>query len=264
MNIADIIDQSQDGQNIRMLAHRFGLNEAQTRAAVNQLVPAVEAGLRRETTSADGLQGLLGALASGNHARYLDGDETDIVTDGNGILGHIFGSKDVSRGVAARAAETSGVGANILKQMLPIVAAMVMGALAKRVSGQSGGGGIGDILGQILGSGAAAQPSARSGGGIGDVLGQILGSGAAAQPAPRSGGGLGDILGQVLGGSSPGGGGGIGDILNSVFGSNAPAEVRGEATRRAGSALDSILGGGSQQASAADDLLGSLIRGLGK
>lgn len=264
MNIADMIDQAQDGQNIQMLARRFGLDEAQTRTAVNQLVPVVEAGIRRETTSADGLQGLLGALASGNHARYLNGDDADIVNDGNGILGHIFGSTDVSRGVAARASETSGVGANILKQMLPMVAAMVMGALSKRVSGQSSGGGIGDILGQVLGGGGAAQQRA-GGGGIGDILGQVLGSGAAAHPAPRGGGAqVDDILGQILGGSSGGSAGGIGDILNSVFGANAAPEVRGKATQRAGSALDSILGGGTSQASAADDLLESLTRALGR
>jgi len=47
-------------------------------------------------------------------------DKRKTVQDGNGILGHIFGSKDVSREVAARASAQSGVGADVLKKLLPI------------------------------------------------------------------------------------------------------------------------------------------------
>lgn len=260
MNIADIIEQAQGGQNIQMLARRFGLSEAQTRAAIGQLVPAVEAGIRRETTSANGLEGLLGALANGNHARYLDGDEAGIVEDGNGILGHIFGSKDVSRGVAANAAQTSGIGDGILKQMLPVIAAMVMGALTKSLTGQRQGaaptgGGLGDLLGSVLGG------QGQQGGGLGDLLGGVLGGGRAGQ---ASGGGLGDLLGSVLGGGAQQSGGGINisDVLGSVFGANADPEVRSQATRRAGSALDGILGGGSERGTRADDLLSELTRRL--
>jgi hypothetical protein len=164
----------------------------------------------------------------------------------------------VSRGVAANAAQTSGVGDGILKQMLPVVAAMVMGALTRQLTGgQQGaasGGGLGNILGSVLGGGQAQGSS----GGLGDILGGMLGGGRATQGA---GGGLGDILGSVLGGSQQAGQtGGIGDILNSVFGSNANAETRTEATRRAGSVLDGILGGGTQGAAAADDLVGQLTR----
>ena len=38
----------------------------------------------------------------------------------------------MSRQVAQRASAQSGVGADLLKQMLPVVAAMVMGAMAKK------------------------------------------------------------------------------------------------------------------------------------
>ena len=136
MDITDIIARGDGGRNLAFLAQQLGLDEAQTRAAVDQLVPAVEAGIRRETTSPDGLSGLLAALAKGNHARYLDGDDAGIVDDGNAILGHIFGSKDVSRGVAAHAAAETGIGDGILKQMLPMIAAMVMGGLSKKVGGR--------------------------------------------------------------------------------------------------------------------------------
>jgi uncharacterized protein YidB (DUF937 family) len=56
----------------------------------------------------------------------------------------------------------------------------------------AGGGGLGDILGQVLGGGA--QP--RGGGGLEDILGQVLGGGA----QPRGGGGGGGMggLGGLL------------------------------------------------------------------
>ena len=271
MDITDIIARGDGGRNLAFLAQQLGLDEAQTRAAVDQLVPAVEAGIRRETTSPDGLSGLLAALAKGNHARYLDGDDAGIVDDGNAILGHIFGSKDVSRGVAAHAAAETGIGDGILKQMLPMIAAMVMGGLSKNVGGagtSGGSGGIGDILGQVLGGGpasAGAGPSGGGPGGLGDILGQVLGgAGGAGQMPGSAGGGLGDILGQVSGGSPaghrPDQGGGIGDILNGMFGANAPPEIRDQATRQAGDTLGTMLGRNTSRGNAADDLLASVQR----
>ncbi len=44
----------------------------------------------------------------------------------------MFGSKDVSRQVAAHASRQTVLGADLLKQMLPVVAAMTMGVLSKQ------------------------------------------------------------------------------------------------------------------------------------
>jgi uncharacterized protein YidB (DUF937 family) len=73
----------------------------------------------------------------------------------------------------------------------------------------AGGGGLGDVLGQVLGGGAQR----GGGGGMGDILGQVLGGGA----QRGGGGGMGDILGQVLGGGAGGGGsGGLGGLLEQM------------------------------------------------
>jgi uncharacterized protein YidB (DUF937 family) len=87
---------------------------------------------------------------------------------------------------------------------------------------QAGGGGMGNILMALLPvvlamlanrGGGAQQAGMGPGGGLGDILGQVLGGG-----APRGGGGMGDILGEVLGGGAPRGGGmggmgGLGGLL---------------------------------------------------
>jgi hypothetical protein len=57
------------------------------------------------------------------------------IEDGNSILGHIFGSKEVSRNVAEHASQETGVASSLIKKALPIIATMVMASLAKSFFG---------------------------------------------------------------------------------------------------------------------------------
>ena len=170
--------------DISEIGRQFGLNDAQTRAAFEALTPVVAAGLRRNISTPGGLQDLIGALATGGHDRYVNdtGSLANAKGDGDASLGHVFGSKEVSREVASQLSAQTGIGAALLKKMLPVIATIVMGQLAKNLGGS---GGLGSILGSILG-GAAKGASTGSGGGLGDILGQILTGGQSAPaPAPR-------------------------------------------------------------------------------
>ena len=138
MKILEMILGANDGLNVQRMAESLGIDQTQARSGIENLVPALTKGLKRETASPQGMQGLLGALTQGNHQRYVDDPESlkraETVADGNGILGHILGSKDVSRRVAANASDRSGVDAGILKKMLPLVATMVMGSMSNQAS----------------------------------------------------------------------------------------------------------------------------------
>ena len=85
------------GSPVSSLAKQFGLGEDDVTKVIGQMIPALTNGVKKNVQQG-GLEGLLGALNSGNHDRYLDdasalqGEEA--VDDGNGILGHIFGSKE--------------------------------------------------------------------------------------------------------------------------------------------------------------------------
>lgn len=158
MNILEEILGAHNGQLLEGLANQFGLTKAEAGGAVGSLLPAVSQGLKREMASRAGVASLAGALASGNHGRYIDDlsilRDPEAVKEGNGILGHIFGSKDVSREVAGRASTTSGVDPGVLRQMLPIIAGMAMGALSKRggandLQAGQGAGGNGDTPGGL-------------------------------------------------------------------------------------------------------------------
>ena len=162
MNILDSIMDAGDGAAVRQIGSQVGLDEAQTASALSALVPALSAGLRQNLQSPEGLSGLINALSAGNHQRYVDnpavlGDPAT-VDDGNGILGHVLGSKDVSRQVAARAGAQTGLGPEVMKRMLPLVATLVMGAMSRQataggassLTNAAGAGGLLDLLGGAL------------------------------------------------------------------------------------------------------------------
>ncbi len=149
MSLLETILKSQGGAVAGQLAKQFGLDANQASSVLGQLVPALSAGVKRNAQQSSGLDGLIGALSKGNHAQYLEEPtrigQQDTVTDGNKILGHLFGSKEVSRQVASHASQQTGVSSDILKKMLPVVATMVMGGLSKQSN--SGGGALAGLLG---------------------------------------------------------------------------------------------------------------------
>jgi hypothetical protein len=162
MNILEAIVNAQDGAAVRQLGSQLGLGPDQTTAALSALVPALAAGMQRNIKTEGGLDSLISALSSGRHGQYIEnptslGDQS-AVTNGNGILGHLLGSKDVSREVASRAAGQTGVSADVLKRMLPLAATLMMGALSKQSNSAtslgaglgSSGGGFASLLTPLL------------------------------------------------------------------------------------------------------------------
>jgi hypothetical protein len=155
MNILESLLNSGDDGAVRQLGAQFGLPPDQTQSALAALLPALMAGVQNNTSREGGLDSLVAALTGGRHAQYVENPATlsdpSTTAEGNGILGHIFGSKDVSRQVAQRAAAQTGIDAGILKQMLPVIAALAMGAMARQTrSAGASGGGLASMLGPML------------------------------------------------------------------------------------------------------------------
>ena len=205
----DMLANAQNGQGMEALARQFNLSQQQTQAAVEALLPAFSQGLKRNASDPYGVGAFMGAMASGNHAKYFEDAQKAFapqgVAEGNGILGHLFGSKDLSRAVADQAAQATGVGQEVLKQMLPVIASIIMGGLFKQSTGgmQAGGFGgegdpgsnpLGEIIEQMMrqGGGMMGQPqqtpqSSQSpfDNPFGKALQDMFGGGAAQQQQQR-------------------------------------------------------------------------------
>lgn len=178
MNISDLLAQS---GGLQSMARELGISESQASAGAAALIPAILGGFRKEASAQpnglEGLAGILGNLGGVSLADDVLAPEPTHVDRGNAVLGQIFGSKDVSRAVAADASSKSGLDPAVLKKMLPMVAMLVAGYMARQRSGgtasgaetsQSGGGlgGLGGMIGGMLGG-------KSSGGGLGGLASML-------------------------------------------------------------------------------------------
>ena len=173
MDIANILKQS---GAIGSIAQQLGVNEQVAEAGAAALLPAILGGFKKtaqaQPSGIEGLGGLLGQLGGDGLFDSLVSPEPTPVEKGNDILGQIFGSKDVSRTVAGSASAQTGIDPALLKKMLPILAMLVAGYMAKQSGGEGGGLGglIGGILGGALGGGGQTAPASRGLGGLASML----------------------------------------------------------------------------------------------
>jgi hypothetical protein len=171
MQVTDILRQT---GGLESIAKELGISETQAASGAAALTPAILGGFKKQAQAQpaglEGLGGLLSQLGGGGLLDDVLAPKPTDVSRGNEVLGQIFGSKDVSRAVAQNAASQSGLDQGVLKKMLPMVAMLVAGYMAKqRTAGvgaqaTSGGGGLGGLLGGLLGG------QAGGGGGLASML----------------------------------------------------------------------------------------------
>jgi hypothetical protein len=168
MEITDILSRM---GGLQSMAKELGITESEAASGAGALAPAILGGLKKaqvQGAGSEGLGSLLGRLGGGGLLDNVLSPEPTDVGRGNEVLGEIFGSKDVSRAVAQDAASRTGLDPSLLKKMLPMLAMMVGGALAKQRDGggaaPSRGEGLGDMLGGLGGLlGGDARPGGAGG-----------------------------------------------------------------------------------------------------
>lgn len=183
MQITDLLSKV---GGLQSMARELGISEAQAATAAEALAPAVLGGFQKQAqaspTGAEGLAGMLGQLGGGALLDNVVSAEPTDVNRGNQVLGQIFGSKETSRTVAQSASAKTGLDPTLLKKMLPMLAMVVAGYMAKQrnadapQAGKSGGG-LGDLLGGMLGGrrgGAGGLGSMLDANGDGNPLDDIL------------------------------------------------------------------------------------------
>ncbi len=190
MQITDLLAQV---GGIESMARELGVPQAEVASGAEALLPAILGGFKRQAQAQpaglDGLGGLLGQLGGGGLLDQVLAPEPTDVSQGNDVLGQIFGSRDVSRTVTQNAAAQSGLDPSLLKKMLPLLAMLVTGFLARQqgaspmaptsmpsmpsTPSMPPDGGLGDLMGSLLAGGGAPAGGAMPGNaapGLGSLL----------------------------------------------------------------------------------------------
>ena len=113
--------QSQGDANLRAFGQQFGLSPDQTRRAMEALMPAFALGLQNPSgPDPMGLGRMFGLGMPGAAAKPSGPAE---------MMSGMFGSPMLTQAIIQQAAAASGVGAQALRQMLPIMAGMLVAGI---------------------------------------------------------------------------------------------------------------------------------------
>ena len=192
-----VMQQLQSRGAIEQIAGKLGVPPDKANSAISAGVPAILAGLAKNTEKPGGAAALASALDKDHDGSVLDDDAYfDSYQDKKGanILGHVFGEKTapVQSQVSALGGLDPSQGAELLKMLAPLV----MGYLGKEKS--SGGLDIGNLANILGGSGSGSGGGMQLPGGLGDILGGLAGGAAGGGATPKTKGGLGGMLGKFF------------------------------------------------------------------
>lgn len=190
-SLYEILRSAQDGHALDNLASQFNITPEEADQAVRAIVPELSGGFLKQASEPAAFGSFAGLLSADHYrAAFADPSASQAsAQQGGDKLEQLFGSRAALDAAVARASSATGIGPEMLAQMLPVIASMIFGGLAKSMETQ----GFGGILGEL--SKALAQ------GGLGPILNQTpQAAPAEAGPQPRAGGnsGLGGLLGAVL------------------------------------------------------------------
>jgi hypothetical protein len=132
--IKTVLSETQNGQAYANLARAFHLPAAKVKEAVEAVLSALVADLGTRLASRRSLAGIIELLGKSDYERVLEtpalmgATHTQVL--GNEALGVIAGRNESER-LAHHAAASAGISEMIAEYLLPVVAAMLVGALAK-------------------------------------------------------------------------------------------------------------------------------------
>ena len=141
MNIVDLVKDQLTSQVLGSLGSLVGTNEAQTKAATAAAVPAMLGGLAKLAGTSQGAGQLASALGGldlgmlGNLAGVLGGSNASKMADkGGSLLGTLFGNSATSM-IVETLASFLGIKGGIARSMLSYLAPVVLGTVAKQLTG---------------------------------------------------------------------------------------------------------------------------------
>ena len=153
MNLYDVMMGAGGGQGVTTLANQFGISQQQTQAALQAMMPAFSLGMQNTALDPLGFGALLNQMTNAAHvATYANpAQATAAAALGGNVLAQIFGSQAIAQQIGQQAALASGVSPQVIQQMMPLVASMLIGGIAQAMAAQ----GLGNMIGQLANTFAA-------------------------------------------------------------------------------------------------------------
>jgi hypothetical protein len=206
--LLDLLNSPMGKQLISGVAGQTNQPEGKTADVLSMAMPLILGAMKKNVSSPEGAAGLMSALSGKHNGSILDnlgglfggGVDESVMSDGAGILGHVFGNKQPQ--VENALSQKSGLDAGSIAQILKIAAPIVMGYLGKQTaqSNVSDGSGMNALLGSMLGG----QPQENQ-----SLITTLL-------DADGDGSILDDVAGMVMGSNKKSGG--LGGLLSGLFG----------------------------------------------
>ncbi len=210
--LVDLLNSDMGRQIINGVSKETHQPADKTSEVVSMALPLLMGAMKRNASTPQGAQGLMGALDNKHDGSILEnlggffggGVDESAKIDGLGILGHVLGGSQDN--VVGALSQRSGMDSNSVMKILQVIAPIVLGYLGKekRQQNVSSEAGIGDLLGGLMGGGRQ-QPKQQSlieslldgdndGSILDDVAGMVLSGG------NKKKSGLGGLLGGLFGG----------------------------------------------------------------
>ncbi len=206
--LLDLLNSPIGKQVINGVANQTGQPENKTADVLSMAMPLILGAMKKNVSTPQGAEGLMGALAAKHDGSILDnlgslfggGVEQSVVDDGAGILGHVFGNKQPQ--IENALSQKTGLDAGAIANILKIAAPIIMGYVGRQTaqSNVSDAGSMNSLLGSMLGG----QPKQNQ-----SLIMSLL-------DADGDGSVLDDVAGMVMGASKKKGG--LSGLLGGLFG----------------------------------------------
>jgi len=131
-----IVNNPELAENI---ASEVDISTEDATTAIEQLAPLLMGAAKQNFMSDRDSEELLKQIQDSQFSEMVDAPKEAVAKDGlidlgNVILGSLFGSKENSRKVAKHVQKETGISDLIIKQILPMIAPFIIGALGKKAA----------------------------------------------------------------------------------------------------------------------------------
>lgn len=169
MDLTNILGALTGNDAVGAISQNLKIDQKQVSSVITAALPSLLGAMQKNASTEAGAASLAKALGdhAGNAGNIISNLKATDLTDGNKILGHIFGGNLTN--ILGGISKQTGVASNSVGSILASIAPSLLALLGKQ-NGNSGAAGLGSLLGAVLGGSTQSQSNT---GGLGSILGGL-------------------------------------------------------------------------------------------